>query len=248
MFDEIDESTAIFKVANDVPVNHYFSDLEGLNSDFYLLMTGYGTSMMRGGVEVPAEMPDFDSQSQPPVPDILSPVYGDTVASPFPLSWSAVKHLSGVTGYEIEIDSVVVPDTATSREMDLENGIHTFRVRALNGLGNTGGWSERLQIWIDNALSDEQQQVHIRDGSPRMHCYPNPFHNATTIFMDIPVKEKVILEIFSLSGRKVATPLQSILDPGPHRLHFTPTGLPAGIYFCRLRAGNVSSVSKMIIL
>ena len=247
MFDEIDESTAIFKVANDVPVNHYFSDLEGLNSDFYLLMTGFGTRMMRGGVEVPAEMPDFDSQSQPPVPDILSPVYGDTVASPFQLSWSSVKHLSGVTGYEIEIDSLTVSDTAASRQLELENGIHTFRVRAVNGLGNTGGWSERLQIKVDNALSDEQQHVRMRDGGLHMQCYPNPFHNATTIFLEIPVKERIILEIFSLSGRKVATPLQSLLEPGPHRVHFTPTGLPAGIYFCRLRAGKTSSVSKMII-
>jgi hypothetical protein len=97
--------------------------------------------MMRGGLEVLVEMPDFNSQSQPPVPDIISPVHGDTVASPFHLSWSAVKHLSGVTGYQIEIDSVVVSDSPTIRELDLENGIHTFRVRAVNGLGNTGGWS-----------------------------------------------------------------------------------------------------------
>ena len=34
MFDEIDESTAIFKVTNDIPVNHYFLTLEGLPSDF----------------------------------------------------------------------------------------------------------------------------------------------------------------------------------------------------------------------
>jgi hypothetical protein len=68
MYDEIDESTAIFKVTNDIPVNHYFSDLEGLNSDFYLLLTGYGTSMMRGEVAVPQDMPDFDKQSQPPIP------------------------------------------------------------------------------------------------------------------------------------------------------------------------------------
>jgi hypothetical protein len=45
MFDEIDESTAIFKVTNDIPVNHYFLTLEGLPSDFYLLLTGFGTNI-----------------------------------------------------------------------------------------------------------------------------------------------------------------------------------------------------------
>ncbi len=248
MFDEIDESTAIFKVTNDVPINHYFSDLEGLNSDFYLLLTGYGTRMMRGEEPVPLDMPDFDSQSQPPVPDIISPAYGDTVARTFQLTWSRVNHLSGITGYEIEIDSLVVSDTATSRELDLENGIHTFRVRAVNGLNNQGGWSERLQIWVDNALSDERQQVLNQDGSFQIHCYPNPFQTATTIYLAIPEKGQVTLEIFSISGGKVATPLRSILEPGSHRLHFAATGLPQGIYFCRLRAGNNAEVSKMIIL
>jgi hypothetical protein len=105
-----------------------------------------------------------------------------------------------------------------------------------------------LQIWADNALSDEEQQVRIRDGSLHMHCYPNPFHRATNIYLAIPEKEQVTLEVLSISGRKVATPIQSILEPGSHRVHFAARGLPAGIYFFRLRTGNASAVSKIIIL
>ena len=248
MYDEIDESTAIFKVTNDIPVNHYFIDLEGLNSDFYLLLAGYGTSMMRGEVSVPQNMPDFDKQSQPPIPDILAPQYGDTVASPFNLLWSAVKHLSGITGYEVEIDGLVTGDTATSRELDLENGIHNFRVRAINGLGNTGGWSERLKITVDNALSTEYFVIPVPDRTMFIQNYPNPFDLSTIFKFTIPGKDKVTLEIFSITGMKVATPVQSILEPGSHNVHFSAEGLTAGVYFYRLTVGNAGKVRKMTII
>ncbi|HXC98614.1 MAG TPA: glycoside hydrolase family 71/99-like protein [Verrucomicrobiae bacterium] len=50
MFDELDEGTAIFKCANDVPIGEKseFLGLEGLPSDYYLKMVGAGTKLIRG--------------------------------------------------------------------------------------------------------------------------------------------------------------------------------------------------------
>ena len=248
MYDEIDESTAIFKVTNDIPVNHYFSDLEGLNSDFYLLLAGYGTSMMRGEVAVPQDMPDFDKQSQPPIPDIIAPQYGDTVASPFNLSWSPVKHLSGITGYEVEIDGNVTHDTETSKELDLENGIHSFRVRAVNGLDNQGGWSERVNITVNNALWVEEKLAPERDPRVFIQNYPNPFDKYTIFQISIPKSEMVTLEIFNISGKKLSSLINSNLNGGEHKVHFLAEELPAGVYFYRLTAGNTSVIKKAVIV
>lgn len=148
MFDEIDEATAIFKVTNDIPVNHYFLTLEGLPSDFYLLLTGFGTNIINGQVAVPSNMPDFAAQSQPPIPDILSPVYGDTVCNPVLISWTAVPHLSGISGYELKIDDQVMSETTTQKVVDLEEGQHTLRVRAINGLNIKGGLSEAVVFTV----------------------------------------------------------------------------------------------------
>jgi len=51
MFDEVDEGTAIFKCANDVPhgKESSFLTFDGLPSDYYLKMVGDGTKLIRGG-------------------------------------------------------------------------------------------------------------------------------------------------------------------------------------------------------
>ncbi len=148
MFDEIDEATAIFKVANDIPVDHYFLTLEGLPSDFYLLLTGFGTKIINGQIAAPYNMPDFAALSQPPVPDILSPVYGDAVGNPVLISWTEVSHSSEISGYELIIDEIVISETTTQKVIDLEEGSHTLRVRAINGLSIKGGLSEAVVFTV----------------------------------------------------------------------------------------------------
>ena len=148
MFDEIDESTAIFKVTNDIPVNHYFLTLEGLPSDFYLLLTGFGTNIINGQVAVPNQMPNFAAQLQPPIPDILSPVDGDTVGNPVSIRWTAVSHLSGINGYELVIDGQATSETGTEKVVELAGGPHMIRVLAINELDIKGGLSEAVVFTV----------------------------------------------------------------------------------------------------
>ncbi len=59
MFDEIDEGTAIFKITNDPPAGKStFLDNDGLPSDWYLRLAGYGGRMMRHEVDFSAGIPD----------------------------------------------------------------------------------------------------------------------------------------------------------------------------------------------
>ncbi len=58
MFDEVDEGTAIFKCANDVPIGQQskFITFDGLPSDFYLKMVGAGTKLIRGETSLPEKV------------------------------------------------------------------------------------------------------------------------------------------------------------------------------------------------
>lgn len=59
MFDEIDEGTAIFKCANDVPVGKEstFLSYEGLPSDHYLKLVNKGSQLLRGEIPLTEAMP-----------------------------------------------------------------------------------------------------------------------------------------------------------------------------------------------
>lgn len=59
MFDEIDEGTAIFKCANEVPVGESpFVTYEGINSDHYLWLAGMAGKAIRREIELTEEMPE----------------------------------------------------------------------------------------------------------------------------------------------------------------------------------------------
>jgi hypothetical protein len=57
MFDEVNEGTAIFKVANQVPLGQYFVTSEGLPTDWYLRLTGAATAMIRGDTPLSPTIP-----------------------------------------------------------------------------------------------------------------------------------------------------------------------------------------------
>jgi len=58
MFDEVNEGTAIYKVADQIPVGKYFVTYEGLPSDYYLKLTGAATQMIRGETPLSETIPE----------------------------------------------------------------------------------------------------------------------------------------------------------------------------------------------
>jgi hypothetical protein len=250
MFDEIDESTAIFKVTNNIPVNNYFVTLEGLPSDFYLLMTGYATKIINGTIQAPITMPDFASLTQPPVPDILSPSYGDTVASPVSVSWTPVKHPSGISGYELEIDGELVPETDSTTVLDLADGVHTIRVRAENGAGNNGAFSEAVVFTASAALSGIEGTIAERPYRFSLEQnYPNPFNPATIIRWSVGRRGRALLRAFDLLGREVRRLFDGEVEAGRrYEVGFDGGGLSSGVYVIRLESGGRSATQKVMLV
>ena len=83
--------------------------------------------------------------------------------------------------------------------------------------------------------------------------YPNPFNPETTIPFALPRKVHVELAVFNLLGQRVATLVDADLKPGVHRAIWNGRNalgerVSAGIYICRLRAGEVVLTRKMTLL
>lgn len=78
--------------------------------------------------------------------------------------------------------------------------------------------------------------------------YPNPFNPVTTIAFDLPVASPVNLEVFDLLGRQIENINMGYKTPGHYSFEYSGESLSSGIYFYRLRAGNMVDMKKMVLL
>ena len=76
--------------------------------------------------------------------------------------------------------------------------------------------------------------------------YPNPFAGRTTIEYLLNVPARVQVAVYDITGQTV-TELADAFEPaGNHRLIFTPAGLPAGVYVCRITAVGAVATRRVV--
>jgi hypothetical protein len=56
------------------------------------------------------------------------------------------------------------------------------------------------------------------------------------------------LKVYDILGNEVATLVEEYKPAGKYSAVFNAIGLPSGIYFCKLSAGNFVQTRKMILL
>ncbi|MBC7185986.1 MAG: DUF362 domain-containing protein [Calditrichaeota bacterium] len=76
--------------------------------------------------------------------------------------------------------------------------------------------------------------------------YPNPFNAGTTIGFSLPRRQRVAVQILNARGEEVATLSEKTFDAGYHSFPWHPEGLPSGVYFCRIQAGDLWRTVKMV--
>jgi hypothetical protein len=78
--------------------------------------------------------------------------------------------------------------------------------------------------------------------------YPNPFNPVTRFTYQLPRTERVEIALFDLSGRRVRTLVRGVVSAGTHTVLIDGSGLAAGVYFYRVRAGGQAVVNKCVLL
>ncbi|MFA3784146.1 glycoside hydrolase family 9 protein [Melioribacteraceae bacterium 4301-Me] len=78
--------------------------------------------------------------------------------------------------------------------------------------------------------------------------YPNPFNPSTTIPFSLSQRENVTLKVFDVLGREVATLVDRELNAGKHSVNFNAEGIPSGVYFAQMKAGNAVQRIKMVVV
>lgn len=77
--------------------------------------------------------------------------------------------------------------------------------------------------------------------------YPNPFQKNTAIVFELDSAKHVKIEVYAISGHKIATLTHGNYPPGIHIIHFNGHGLASGLYLYRLTTGTQTYTKKMLL-
>jgi hypothetical protein len=102
---------------------------------------------------------------------------------------------------------------------------------------------------IRNAVVGINNDTNALPGQFCLHAnYPNPFNAQTIISYDLPREADVMIEIYDLLGRKVATLAEGMQGAGSHQAIWDGSSVSSGIYFYRLKVGEYTDIKKMTLL
>ncbi len=78
--------------------------------------------------------------------------------------------------------------------------------------------------------------------------YPNPFNPSTTIPFSVKEKCNVVLKIYNIQGREVATLIDAEFQPGHYQAEFNASSFTTGMYLYKIKMKNFEATKKMVLV
>ncbi len=131
----------------------------------------------------------------------------------------------------------------TGTTVDLVQGKNTIQIELY------WGWMQFDYLAVPTILlTTVENFAGIPNSFSLEQNYPNPFNPSTTIRYSIAKSEHVKLIVYDVLGRKVATLVDEIQNPGIYNVTFNASNLSSGVYFYRIEAGMYSDTKRMVLL
>ncbi|MFZ4520743.1 MAG: T9SS type A sorting domain-containing protein [Bacteroidales bacterium] len=114
-----------------------------------------------------------------------------------------------------------------------------FMYRCLINANSCVAVTSSATLSVDSIAGISGQPSHA---SLRLSVSPNPSSGNTMIEYSVPEHGKVTIKIFSMSGKLLATPVESPHVAGLYRINDNFVYLPAGVYYCQYVFNGSASV------
>lgn len=149
----------------------------------------------------------------------------------------STKPTFGFSGLVVDVAGLLEPSyTVSNLQLETE---YYWRVRGLNQYGHSR-WSQVRQFKTVDREPPELPQL--------SQNFPNPFNPVTTIEFGLPEDAFVTLDVYNVTGQRVATLISEQRDIGWHFVTFDGTNLASGVYIYRLRANDRQVIRKMLLV
>ena len=102
-------------------------------------------------------------------------------------------------------------------------------------------------------MTAEVETPFVPAATALMQNFPNPFNPSTTLAFDVAQAGNVTIQVYDVSGRLVATLLDSHKEIGSHRVEWNGKNtsgslVPSGMYFYRMKTAGFEVTKKMILV
>jgi len=156
-------------------------------------------------------------------------------------TYDAIGNLRSVSQYSWE-ESAWTPSGIRAGDF---GGFHVF-----DNVGNEysyHGWhlSFKYRTIVTDVVA-ETEDVPARHSLAQN--YPNPFNPTTTIEFALPQAGYVTLRIYNVVGEEMASLIEGDHAAGTFKTTWDASGLPSGVYFYRLTAGEYVKTKKAVLL
>jgi hypothetical protein len=158
-------------------------------------------------------------------PDPEDPIRLFSIIGPH---WIAIDTSGLVTGH---------PDTSG-----------TFRIKVIVQDGYMLADTQSFSLKVSGSTGIANDFPEIPTEYSLSQNYPNPYNPSTTIRFGLPSASPVLLRLYDIAGREVATLLEGYRNAGYHSVIVNNPSLASGLYFYRIEAGKFTAVRKMILL
>jgi hypothetical protein len=136
------------------------------------------------------------------------------------------------------VNSGLLPNTTI-------NALAVSGTNLFAGTSYKGVWSRPLS---DMITSVKRLSTDLPTNFSLSQNYPNPFNPVTRISFNLPTRSFVLLKIFDVIGREVASIVSEELPAGTYSRQWNAAKMSSGIYFYRLQAGSFTQTKRLVLL
>lgn len=125
---------------------------------------------------------------------------------------------------------------------------HDNRLDNLWGLGTilcdigAYGGSDSANVGINDIIGLIPDRIQLSQN------YPNPFNPVTNISFSLAETTPATLSVYNLSGQRVCTLVDGIIEAGRYKIAFDASHLASGVYFYNLQTAGQNQTRRMIVL
>jgi hypothetical protein len=164
-------------------------------------------------------------------PDYIAPNGGSVAALTYSASQTAAVQYEGVFGAGTAIGKLVNVG---------------FAVETIGSAAVRAALIGRVITFFGGASGVAADDPHPISWSI-VQNFPNPFNPSTRIVVHVAERRLTTVIVFDVLGRRIATLMNEVKDPGAYVLTFDGSHFASGVYYCRITSGEFVGTIRMVL-